>query len=82
MEEQNVYKDFGLVPEEEAEAIVQLENFEEHEAEETKNMNFENKIMIEETIEEIDHDQDLEEVLDETRPQRLTSDKIEKPRSR
>ncbi|KAG5882461.1 hypothetical protein JTB14_015965 [Gonioctena quinquepunctata] len=59
-----------LVPEEEAEAIVQLENFEKHEAEETENMNRENGIMIEETIENIDHDQDLEEVLDETRLQR------------
>ncbi|KAG5873886.1 hypothetical protein JTB14_017539 [Gonioctena quinquepunctata] len=33
-------------------------------------MNSENEIMIEETIEDIDHDQDLEEVLDETRLQR------------
>ncbi|KAG5890504.1 hypothetical protein JTB14_016382 [Gonioctena quinquepunctata] len=36
----------------------------------SKNMNRENEIMIEETIEDIDHDQDLEEVLDETRLQR------------
>ncbi|KAG5875031.1 hypothetical protein JTB14_008140 [Gonioctena quinquepunctata] len=55
----------------EAEAIVQLENFEKHEAEETENKNRENEIIIEETIEDIDHDQDLDdEVLDETRLQR------------
>ncbi|KAG5897682.1 hypothetical protein JTB14_011492 [Gonioctena quinquepunctata] len=55
-----------FVPEGEAEAIIQLENFEEHEAQETENMNLENEIMIQET----DHDQDLEEVLDDTRSQR------------